>query len=221
MVPDPAEVTDRRARRTRRALRNAFVALVLEQGYDRLTVEDITQRADVARPTFYAHYAHKEDLLTSVFTELVDDLAGRLAFEGGPWTLVRPSLVEELYRHADEFRDLYRVCLSGAGEGRARDAYVAVVERAAERNYADRMATLGTTPRVPLEVMARAAAGIHVALLESWLAGRLAYTLEDLVQMQLALLVAGIGWGQGLGFDELQLPAPPAGWSGERGSGDS
>ncbi|MGA2521581.1 MAG: helix-turn-helix domain-containing protein, partial [Acidimicrobiales bacterium] len=98
-MPDPPDTTDRRVRRTRRALRDAFVALVLERGYDRLTVEDITERADVARPTFYAHYAHKEDLLTSVFTELIADLAGRLAFEGGPWTVVRTNLVEELYRH--------------------------------------------------------------------------------------------------------------------------
>ena len=207
-MPEAADTTDRRARRTRKALRDAFVALVLERGYDRLTVEDITERADVARPTFYAHFAHKEDLLTAVFTELISDLGGRLVFEEGPWTVVRPNLVEELYRHAQEFRDLYRVCLSSAGDGRARDAYFAVVERAAHDNYASRITTLGTTPRVPIEVMARAAAGIHVTLLESWLAGELDYPLEDLVRMQLNLLVAGIAWGQGLSADELQLVPP-------------
>jgi AcrR family transcriptional regulator len=190
------------------------VALVLEQGYDRLTVEDITERADVARPTFYAHFPHKEDLLTSVFTELIEDLAGRLAFESGPWTVVRTSVVEELYRHADEFRDLYRVCLSGAGEGRARDAYFAVVAQAAEDNYSSRMSTLGTTPRVPVGVMARAAAGIHLALLESWLDGTLDYALEELVRMQLNLLVAGISWGQGMSIEELELVMPPEERSG-------
>ena len=185
------------------------MALVLEQGYDRLTVEDITDRADVARPTFYAHFSHKEDLLTSVFTELIEDLADRMAFESGPWTVVRTSIVEDLYRHADEFRDLYRVCLSGAGEGRARDAYFDVVAKAAELNYVSRMRELGTTPRVPVEVMARAAAGIHVALLESWLDGALDYGLEELVRMQLNLLVAGISWGQGMTIEELQLVLPP------------
>ena len=208
-MADPPETTDRRSRRTRKALRDAFVALVLERGYDRLTVEDITERADVARPTFYAHFPHKEDLLTSVFTELVEDVASRLAFDSGPWTVVRTTLVEELYRHADEFRDLYRVCLSGAGEGRARDAYFAVVAQAAERNYVHRMTTLGTTPRVPVEVMARAAAGVHVTLLESWLDGTLEFELEDLVRMQLNLLVAGIAWGQGMSIDELRLALPP------------
>ena len=207
-MADPSETTDRRARRTRKALRDAFVALVLERGYDRLTVEDITERADVARPTFYAHFPHKEDLLTSVFTELIGDLASRLAFDSGPWTVVRTTLVEELYRHANEFRDLYRVCLSGAGEGRGRSAYFAVVAQAAERNYVHRMTTLGTVPRVPVEVMARAAAGMHLSLLESWLDGTLDYELEELVRMQLNLLVAGISWGQGMSIDELQLVLP-------------
>jgi len=55
-------------------LKEAFIALVLERGYDQVSVEDITSRADVARATFYAHYARKEDLLTAVFSELVDDV---------------------------------------------------------------------------------------------------------------------------------------------------
>ena len=55
--------TDRRVRRTRRTLTEAFVALVLEQGYERLTVQDILDRADVGRSTFYAHFRDKESLL--------------------------------------------------------------------------------------------------------------------------------------------------------------
>ena len=57
--------------------------------------------------------------------------------------------------------------------------------------------------------MARAAAGIHLALLGSWLNGRLDYTLEELVRMQLNLLVAGISWGQGMSIEELELVLPP------------
>ena len=88
-------------------------------------------------------------------------------------------------------------------------AYFAVVEQAAERNYESRVRTLGTTPRVPIEVMAQAAAGVHLALLESWLAGKLDYPLEELVGMQLNLLVAGIAWGQGMSVEEFELPPTP------------
>jgi hypothetical protein len=54
---------DRRTRRTRQLLRNAFLGLLREKRYDDISVQDIIERADVARSTFYAHYVDKEDLL--------------------------------------------------------------------------------------------------------------------------------------------------------------
>jgi AcrR family transcriptional regulator len=68
--------TDRRVRRTRQLLREALVSLILEKGYDRVTVQDILERADVGRSTFYAHYRDKEDLLRSGFADLRHELAG-------------------------------------------------------------------------------------------------------------------------------------------------
>lgn len=47
---------DRRVRRTRRALQDSLTSLILEKGYDAVTVEDITDRADLGRTTFYLHY---------------------------------------------------------------------------------------------------------------------------------------------------------------------
>ena len=56
----PGSRTQRRVARTKAAIEDAFVQLVLERGYDQVTVEDITDRADLARATFYAHYPNKE-----------------------------------------------------------------------------------------------------------------------------------------------------------------
>ena len=57
------EKQDRRTRRTRQLLRGAFVALLKEKRYEDVSVQDIIERADVARSTFYVHYVDKEDLL--------------------------------------------------------------------------------------------------------------------------------------------------------------
>jgi len=56
---------DRRVERTQQALRGALFELILERGFDAVTVSDITARANVGRSTFYAHFADKEDLLQS------------------------------------------------------------------------------------------------------------------------------------------------------------
>ena len=54
---------DRRTRRTRQLLRSAFLGLLKEKRYEDISVQEIIDRADVARSTFYAHFIDKEDLL--------------------------------------------------------------------------------------------------------------------------------------------------------------
>ncbi len=61
---------DRRFQKNKKEIRKAFIALVMEKGYDNLTVSDIARRADINRMTFYSHYDAVED----VFTEFVDDM---------------------------------------------------------------------------------------------------------------------------------------------------
>jgi AcrR family transcriptional regulator len=210
-VPDPRKGTmDRRVRRTERMLKEAFVALVLERGYDQASIEDITNRADVARATFYAHYSSKEELMTSVFTDLVDEVMGRLTLSTGPWDTMRTRMVEQSYRHADELRDLYRLCLSGAGNGKARDAYFRALLRSVEANFTERSRGLGRAPRVSEKVMAHVFAGAHVALLQSWLEGELDYPVEEMALLEVQLLVLGIGWAHGLSHSEMKIDTTPA-----------
>ena len=103
MSPSP---TDRRVRRTRELLRSAFLSLILEKGYDRITVQDILDKADVGRSTFYAHYRDKEDLLHAGF----EDIRAALAAEGhasesdagGAGALLEPLIV--VFTHVEAHR---------------------------------------------------------------------------------------------------------------------
>src|SRR3990172_4149344 len=74
-MDEQAHKIDRRKERTQRLLRDAFMELIVEKGYDAVTILDITERANVARPTFYLHYNDKEDLLFKMMTEVYDDLS--------------------------------------------------------------------------------------------------------------------------------------------------
>lgn len=58
------EKQDRRKRKTRQQLRSALLSLLKEKRYEEISVQDIIERADVARSTFYIHYVDKDDLLT-------------------------------------------------------------------------------------------------------------------------------------------------------------
>ena len=196
----PGSRTERRVARTKAAIEDAFVALVLEQGYERVAVEDITDRADLARATFYAHYPNKEAVLFSVSNRLVEDLMSRIAYQGGPWNVVRRDAIQTAFRHAAEQPDLYRACMSDA---RTRQAYLSILSRYAEQNFRDRLSALGKQPRVPVPVMARAFVGAQVGILEAWLAGELDGDAEQLASMALDLFIAGGAWANGIRLDEI------------------
>jgi AcrR family transcriptional regulator len=68
---------DRRIQRTRQLLRGALFSLIQEKGFEPLSVQDIIDRANVGRATFYAHFENKEDLLLSGFDALRESLRER------------------------------------------------------------------------------------------------------------------------------------------------
>ena len=60
-----AKAIDRRIQRTQQMLREALMSLIQQKGFESLSVQDIIDRANVGRATFYAHFDSKEDLLAS------------------------------------------------------------------------------------------------------------------------------------------------------------
>lgn len=68
----PARIT--RATKTRANIKNAFISLIDEKGFEALTVSDITRRAKINRGTFYLHFVDKYDLLEQLEDETVSEL---------------------------------------------------------------------------------------------------------------------------------------------------
>lgn len=57
---------DRRKSRTERAIKSAFSELICEKTYSEISIQDVIDRADVARATFYDHYKNKDEVLRSI-----------------------------------------------------------------------------------------------------------------------------------------------------------
>ena len=66
-----AKAPDRRVLRTQQLLQTALISLIQEKGFEALSVQDIIDRANVGRATFYAHFDNKEDLLVSGSRDLI------------------------------------------------------------------------------------------------------------------------------------------------------
>jgi len=63
---------DPRALRTRQAFQDAFIELLQEKSYQKITVTDIAKSAGFARHTFYNHYETKEDILNHLIDSILD-----------------------------------------------------------------------------------------------------------------------------------------------------
>jgi AcrR family transcriptional regulator len=200
-MAEPSGGADRRVRRSRRALREAFVALVLEQGYNSVTIEALTERADTSRATFYAHFHDMEDLLRAVVGDLVADLATEA--ESAVTTsrhdpIAQGSGVVTFCRHVDANRDLYRVALSGAGNGQGRATLTAAVTAAAERVFARIVSEMGASPRREVSLVARSWAGACITLIDHWLQMEQDLSADEFSSLIAPLLLEGPLWGLGL-----------------------
>lgn len=80
---------ERKKIKTREAIRTATYALVLEQGYDATTIEQIAERAEVSPSTVFRYFPTKEDIvLTDEYDPLImEEVRARPADEPWPDTI--------------------------------------------------------------------------------------------------------------------------------------
>ncbi|MFG3136425.1 TetR/AcrR family transcriptional regulator [Streptomyces sp. NPDC048211] len=190
---------DRRTRRSRRLLGTALVELVLERGFAALTVEDITERADVARATFYAHFRSKEELFARVTADLLDELVTRLTHTiAGSSTGFTGKPVLEMLRHAREERDLYRIVLRGEGDGKPLQMFTDTCARITADEFRARAERNDVKPRIDPELLARVWVGEQTAVLRWWAEqDSPSLPAEEVVRMLLDLALHGRYWATG------------------------
>jgi len=107
---DPS--ADRRVQRTRRALSEALVELILERGWTAVSVQDVCDRANIGRSTFYSHFGDKEDLLIAGLDDLGQAVRGLGSVRNGDPPL---GFVRGVIEHAQEQRALFRAVIGKNG----------------------------------------------------------------------------------------------------------
>jgi len=178
---------DRRVRRTRRRLRDALIELVLDKGYDNITIQEITDRADLSRATFYLHYKDKDELLANSLEEMLDELVNSVSDmifkpEYEPGDEHPPSLLA--FRHVSEYADLYRSLLGDKGVTSVIYRTLNYLSGVYEKQLTVPMEKQAIeAPVVPIHVAARSLAGALFAIVSWWLENDMPYTEEEIARM--------------------------------------
>ena len=195
---------DRRIQRTRQLLRDAMMELILERGYDAVTVQDITDRANLGRATFYLHYKDKEELLVKSLEAVFEDLVQQMpALATGQWPLSDAGPIAVAFKHIAENVDLYRVILSRQGgttiPRRIRSYIAGYVQVFIEAH----LAKTAAQPLVPVDVLANYIAGSLLALVTWWLESDMPYPAEEMVGMYHRVVVLGVAQVMGINMMDI------------------
>ena len=183
------EKSDRRSRRSRRLIIDALLALMLEKRFDRITVQEIIDRADVGRTTFYAQFRNKEHVLESELERVFALLhAQHLASAEEPADQLLPSL--GLFRHVQEQQPLYPALVRGL----ASDPHYLAVHRLLRDRAAEQLALAGgsRTLGVPPEIVADYLAGTLLTLVHWWLDHGSPYSPEQMEAFFQQLVMPGV-----------------------------
>ncbi len=185
--------TDRRVRRTRALLLSALLSLVQEKGYDRITVQDILDKADVGRSTFYAHYRDKDDLLRSGFEDIRASLVGeRDAGErtvGRKGEFLQPML--SVFRHVEGHRQLWKPLVRKGGADLVirilREGVADLVQEQFRAQFPH-----GAENQTQLEAAMQFVTSACMGLLIWWLENDVSYSAEEIHSIFRRLTTQGV-----------------------------
>lgn len=180
---------ERARKRTENRILEATIAILVRDGYEKMTVTAIAERADVGRGTFYHYFAGVDDALLTIGRRAFEQvevethaLMGQLespereqrAWETAFETVVdlKPLLLALTHpQAADLQRRFQQVMIDGYTVSLASGAF----------RYPHWM-------QLPHDVMATFAAGAILALMQRWVAGELPYSSREMGQMVYRLL---------------------------------
>lgn len=178
------EHLDRRVKKTKQALKESFISLLSEKGFQAVTVQDITKRADVNRATFYSHYQDKHDMLEQMIAEILQEFAeainhtppntqkdSQLESPNPYATFVR--MFEQIRKHAD----FYNIMLTKKG---VPGFWWQMLEIIRQSFYERRLRFQPDDQQliVPKDILSSYVSSSYLGLIMYWLESGMVYTPE-------------------------------------------
>ncbi len=184
MDTQPLSRHERRRLATRKLLIETTLQLVLENGYEAVSIQDITGRADLGRGTFYIHFKDKEEVVWTAFRDLFQELEREAHKQLDP----RKPQAEyygllNIFRHVDKNRDLYRVMFGRHGSALLTARVQDFLAQAFVYDIRNAPPPPDVNFNLPEEFEAQVLTGVVSRLLFWWLEARNNYTAEQMATM--------------------------------------
>jgi AcrR family transcriptional regulator len=177
---------DRRVERTRKVLLDSLRLLMMERGYERMTIQNILDHADVGRATFYAHFSSKDQLLE----ESIAGLRGWL-LQQAPTHPPRPlGFSFPFFAHLDSHRGIYRMTVGRRGEVTVGRMIRRMLRELIRDDLESRPGPPGSRP--PTELMTEYIVGALWSTVVWWMTSETALPSEEVDRVFRDLVFTGL-----------------------------
>jgi AcrR family transcriptional regulator len=161
---------DRRTRRTQSNLTHAMVDLVAQRSFDDFTVQELIDRADVGRSTFYSHFRGKEDLFRTSWEGFIRLLADKIDWQKAGKNSFMP--VTFLFDHLKDVQPFYRGLVRS---GKTDALFRTGIDQLSEKIAAALQARAKGLITIPIPILSNYLASELFMLLQWWLDERMPY----------------------------------------------
>lgn len=184
------EKDDRRTRRTRQRLREALLGLLKEKRYEDISVQDIIERADIARSTFYVHYLDKDDLLVGkwgVFASNLGHQAALLLHEEKSSNSIFPT--RGWFQHIQAQNDILKLIAKDSAIDLAMKTLHGILRNDVQSKIGKHLPEGGSIPAsLVVEYMANAL----MTLIKWWVKHDMPYSPQRMDEIFQELVIAGV-----------------------------
>jgi AcrR family transcriptional regulator len=176
---------DRRIAKTQEAIKKALIELMNEKHFDKITLQDISDRANVNRRTIYLHYMDKYDLLDNLIEEHINNL--QEMFE----SLSETDFIEggqAIFEYFQKNYLFFSTMLVGGGAENFRAQYI---EFSVELLKNEVVTAEGKNKGLSEDIILRFVSAAYVEVVEWWLKNQMPYPPRVMAE-QVGLLVKRI-----------------------------
>jgi AcrR family transcriptional regulator len=173
---------DRRIEKTRQVIMNTFIDLLTEIGFEKITIIDIAERANINRGTFYLHYVDKFDLLDKCIETYIELLLNYCANSADK------NLSERAFQSVFEYLEknftIYKLLLSNEGFGFFRSRLYSIIVQTVTEGDVIKSKSIVSSNDVTTHFLASGFIGV----LEWWINNSMPCSVQEVTEQLMFLL---------------------------------
>lgn len=175
---------DRRIEKSRQAIMDAFTKLMLEKDFEKITINEIAELANVNRGTVYSHYVDIFDLLNQCIENHINKLFETCQSRGNTTDISCKDSLGRTFTYLEKHAFFYSKMLTSKSATAFRNRLHALMVKSVE----EQLALSSLTKDVNQEIMVQYFASATIGVVEWWVTHSMPYPAEYMAEQLSSLM---------------------------------